>query len=63
MKFLEVHYYLSMNLYYPEELILKVSMIEYLKILICEFPEHLDTPALSQADDYIFKVIPDSETK
>ena len=39
----KLHDYLGMDLYYTEKIIVKVSMIQYLKILLREFPEHLVT--------------------
>ena len=58
VNFGKVHEYLGIDLYYSEEVILKVSMIKYLNNILREFPKTLETSASSPADDHIFKVIP-----
>ena len=42
---------------------MKVSMIKYFKIKLCQLPEHLGTSASSPAPDHQIKVGPDSKEK
>ena len=58
-----LHDYLGIDLYYTEKMIVKVSMIQYLKIVLREFPEHLVTSELLPDADHLFKARPDIKAK
>ena len=56
----KVHEYLSMTQDFTEKGIVKVNMVDYVKIMLENFPEDVKT-ASSQVSDFLFKV--DNEAK
>jgi hypothetical protein len=56
-----VHEYLGMTLDYTVKGEVKITMVDYLKGLIGDFPEVIDGTAPTAASEHLFNVRPDEE--
>ena len=59
----KIHDYLGMDLDFTNKGVVKVAMIKYLKKIISDFPELINTKAATPAADHLFNVRDDEEAK